>query len=51
VRHASRSSGLLHMEASQVRVSQSDLMTSGGVIRIVHMASSWRSRGVEDEDG
>jgi hypothetical protein len=29
VRHASRSSGLLHVEASLARVSQSDLKTSG----------------------
>jgi hypothetical protein len=30
VGHASRSSGLLHMEASQARVSQSGLKTGGG---------------------
>jgi hypothetical protein len=29
--HASRSSGLLHVEASQARVSQSGLKTGGGV--------------------
>jgi hypothetical protein len=29
--HASRSSGLLHMEANLARVSQSGLKTSGGV--------------------
>jgi hypothetical protein len=29
--HASRSSGLLHIEASQARVSQSGLKTGGGV--------------------
>jgi hypothetical protein len=29
--HASRSSGLLHVETSWVSVSQSDLKTSGGV--------------------
>jgi hypothetical protein len=28
--HASRSSGLLHLKASRVRVSQSDLKTGGG---------------------
>jgi hypothetical protein len=28
--HASRSSGLLHVEASLARVSQSDLKTDGG---------------------
>jgi hypothetical protein len=31
VRHASRSSGLLHMEASRARVFQSGLKTGGGV--------------------
>jgi hypothetical protein len=31
VRHASRSSGLLHVEASLARVSQSGLKTGGGV--------------------
>jgi hypothetical protein len=30
VRHASRSGGLLHHEASHARVSQSDLKTGGG---------------------
>jgi hypothetical protein len=30
--HASRSSGLLHEEASLARVSQSDLKTGGGVM-------------------
>jgi hypothetical protein len=30
VRHTSRSDGLLHLEASHVRVSQSDLKTGGG---------------------
>jgi hypothetical protein len=30
VRHVSRSSGLLHVEASLARVSQSDLKTGGG---------------------
>jgi hypothetical protein len=32
VGHAPRSSSLLHMEASLVRVSQSDLKTSGGAM-------------------
>jgi hypothetical protein len=32
VGQASRSSGLLHVEASRVRVSQSGLKTGGGVI-------------------
>jgi hypothetical protein len=31
VRHASRSSGLLYVEASLARVFQSDLKTGGGV--------------------
>jgi hypothetical protein len=49
--HASRSSGLLHPEASQARVSQFGLKTGGGVAQMVHVASSQRSRGVEAEDG
>jgi hypothetical protein len=32
VRHASRSSGLLHVEASLARVSQSELKTDGDVM-------------------
>jgi hypothetical protein len=32
VGHASRSSGLLHIEASLARVSQSDLKTDGGAM-------------------
>jgi hypothetical protein len=31
VRHASRSTGLIRLEASHVRVSQSDLKIGGGV--------------------
>jgi hypothetical protein len=38
--HASRSSGLLRLEAGQGRVFQSDLKTGGGVARMVHVASS-----------
>jgi hypothetical protein len=49
--HASRSSGLLHLEASWVRVSQSSLNTGGGVTQMVHVASSQRSHGVEAENG
>jgi hypothetical protein len=30
--HASRSSGLLHVDASLIRVSQSDLKTGGGAM-------------------
>jgi hypothetical protein len=43
VGHASRSSGLLHMKASRAKVSQSGIKTGGGVTRMVHVASSWRS--------
>jgi hypothetical protein len=45
--HASGSSGLLHMEVSWARVSQSSLKTVGGTAQMVHMAASWRSRGDE----
>jgi hypothetical protein len=41
VRHASRSSGLLHVEASRARVFQSGLKTGGGAARMVQVA--WRS--------
>jgi hypothetical protein len=51
MRHASRSSGLLHLETSQTRVSQSSLKTSGGMMQMVHVALSWRSRGDEAKDG
>jgi hypothetical protein len=51
VEHASRSSGLLYLEVSQVRVFQSGLKTGGGTARMVHMASSRRSHGVEAKDG
>jgi hypothetical protein len=40
--HASRSSGLLRLEASLARVFQSSLKTGGGAVRMVHMASSQR---------
>jgi hypothetical protein len=49
--HTSRSSGLLRLEASRVRVSQSGIKTSGGAAQIVHVASSRRSRGDEAKDG
>jgi hypothetical protein len=42
--HVSRSSGLLRVEASQARVSQSGLKTGGCAVRMVHVASSWRLR-------
>jgi hypothetical protein len=51
VGHASRSSSLLHVESSWTSVSHSSLMTGGGIAQIVHVASSWRSRGDEAEDG
>jgi hypothetical protein len=40
VRHTSGSSGLLCLEESQARVSQSSLKTSGGAAWMVHVASS-----------
>jgi hypothetical protein len=51
VGHALRSSGLLYLEASRARVSQSGLKTGGGATRMVHVASSRRSRGSEADDG
>jgi hypothetical protein len=51
VGHALRSSGLLHLEASLVRVSQFGLRNGGGAMRMVHVASSLRLRRVEAEDG
>jgi hypothetical protein len=47
---ASRSSGLLHLEASWATVSQSGLKTGGGMAWMVHVASSQRSCGVQAED-
>jgi hypothetical protein len=49
-RHATRSSGLLRLEASRARISQSSLKTGGGTIQIVHVTSLWRLRGDETED-
>jgi hypothetical protein len=51
VGHASRSSGLRHLEGSWARVSQSSLNTGRGAARMVHVASSRRSRGDDAEDG
>jgi hypothetical protein len=51
VGHTLKSSGLLHLEASLARVSQSSLKTSGGATQMVHVASSWRSCGDEAKDG
>jgi hypothetical protein len=50
VGHVSRSSGLLCLEASRGRVFQSSLKTGGGMMRLVHVASTWRSCGNEAED-
>jgi hypothetical protein len=50
MRHASRSSSLLRLEASWARVSQSDLKTGVGTTQMVHVTSSQRSRGDEDEN-
>jgi hypothetical protein len=51
MRHTSRSSGLLHLEAILVRVSQSSLKTGGGAARMIYVASSCRSHGDKAEDG
>jgi hypothetical protein len=51
VGHASRSSGLLHLEVSLTRDSRSSLKTGGDAAWMVHMASLRRSRGDEAEDG
>jgi hypothetical protein len=47
VRHASRSSGLLCVEASLDRVSQYYLRIGGGTTRMVYVAASRRLRRVE----
>jgi hypothetical protein len=46
----SRSSGLLRLKASWASVSQSSLKTGGCAVSMVHMISSWRSRGDKAED-
>jgi hypothetical protein len=48
--HTLRSSGLLLLEASQARVSQSGLKTGGCTVRMVYVAPSQRSRGDEAKD-
>jgi hypothetical protein len=45
------SSSLLRLEASRARVFQSSLKTGRGSVWMVHVASSWRSHGIEAEDG
>jgi hypothetical protein len=51
VGHASRSNGLLHLEATRARVSESSLKTSGGAACMVLVASSWRLCRGQVEDG
>jgi hypothetical protein len=51
VGHASRSSGLLRLEASRARVFQFGLKIGGGATRTVHVASSRRLHRVEAKDG
>jgi hypothetical protein len=50
VRHALRSSSLLHEEASWVRVFQSGLKTGGGATLMVYVAASQRLHRDEVED-
>jgi hypothetical protein len=49
--HTLKSSGLLRLETSWARVSQSRVKTGGGTAWMVHVASSWRSRGDKVKDG
>jgi hypothetical protein len=51
VGHASRSSGLFHMKASQARVSQFGLKNGVGAARMVYMTSSWRLHRGQVKDG
>jgi hypothetical protein len=51
VGNASRSSGLLYLEVSRARISQSGHKTGGGAAQMVHMALSRRSRGDKAEEG
>jgi hypothetical protein len=50
-RYASRSSGLVRVEVSQVRIFQSDLKTVRSVMWMMHVASSCRLHRVQAEDG
>jgi hypothetical protein len=43
--HTSIYSGLVCVEASRARVSQSGLKTGAGAAQMVHVASSWRQTG------
>jgi hypothetical protein len=46
-----RSSGLIRLEVSQDRVSQSSLKIGGSVVQMVHVASSRSSCGDKSKDG
>jgi hypothetical protein len=48
--HVSRCNGLLRLEATQARVSQSSIKTGRDVTRMVHVASSWMLCGDKAED-
>jgi hypothetical protein len=48
--HVLRSSGLFCLKVSPARVSQSSLKTGGVTARMVHVASSQRSRGDKAKD-
>jgi hypothetical protein len=48
--HVSRCNGLLRLEATQARVSQSSIKTGGDATWMVHVASSWRLCGDKAED-
>jgi prepilin signal peptidase PulO-like enzyme (type II secretory pathway) len=47
----SRSSSLFCLKVSEARVSQSGIKTGRGVVWMVQVASSWKLRGDEVEDG
>jgi hypothetical protein len=49
--HMSRSSGMLRLEASWARISQSSIKNDGGMVWMVYVISSWRSHGDEAKDG
>jgi hypothetical protein len=49
--HASRSSGLLCLQVSRARVSQSGLKTGGDMAWVVHVSSSRRLHESEAKDG
>jgi hypothetical protein len=50
-RHASRSNGLLRVEASLTMVFQSGLKTSGGATMVVHVAPLWKLHRKQVEGG